>query len=61
MLFRSRRVRWCISEIMHEVSQGLGENEEFLVLDLGMNDMKMETLIQTGTVNDNMVALLKIL
>ena len=46
---------------MHEVSQGLGENEEFLVLDLGMNDMKMETLIQTGTVNDNMVALLKIL
>lgn len=46
-------------EIMQEVSQGVGGNEAFLALDLGMIDMKMETLIQTGTVSENMAVLLK--
>lgn len=46
-------------EIMQKVSQGSGGNEAFLALDLGMIDMKMESLIQTGKVSENMATLLK--
>lgn len=45
--------------IYQEVSQGKGGDEVFLALDLGMIDMKMETLIQQGAISDCMAGMLQ--
>lgn len=45
--------------VYQRASQGSGGDEAFLALDLGMIDMKMETLIQKGMVGEAMSGMLR--
>lgn len=45
--------------ICQEVSQGKGGHEAFLALDMGMIDMKTETLIQKGAISETMAGILR--
>jgi len=45
--------------VYQRVSQGSGGDEAFLALDLGIIDMKMETLIQKGMVGESMSGMLR--
>jgi len=45
--------------VYQRVTQGSGGDEAFLALDLGMIDMKMETLIQKGMVGETMSGMLR--